>query len=155
MIRSNIEIGQQLLNSGVADSKPVFLPAGLTGLMLEFRCRSLKVESFGDESPGNNGESGGLASELRKLEFIAEYRVYNREKEIERMERERKERQWEEELNTAMMSAEEMRLKYGISISTRSQISASIFLSALASCASKNGEILIDFCVSLYWYRPV
>lgn len=37
--------------------------------------------------------------------------MYNREREIERQERERKEKQWEEELNTAMKGAEE-RLKY-------------------------------------------
>lgn len=37
--------------------------------------------------------------------------MYNREREIERLEREKKEKQWEEELNTAMKGAEE-RLKY-------------------------------------------
>ena len=37
--------------------------------------------------------------------------MYNREREIERQEREKKEKQWEEELNTAMKGAEE-RLKY-------------------------------------------
>jgi len=39
--------------------------------------------------------------------------VYNREREIERQEREKKEKQWEEELNTAMKGAEE-RLKYAL-----------------------------------------
>lgn len=48
---------------------------------------------------------------MRRLAYIPEYRVYNREREIERLERERKEKQWEEELNTAMKGAEE-RLKY-------------------------------------------
>ncbi|XP_048507177.1 serine/threonine-protein kinase 32A [Athalia rosae] len=46
-------------------------------------------------------------AELRGLAFIPEYRVYNRERELERQEREEKERLWEEELNSAMMGAEE------------------------------------------------
>lgn len=44
--------------------------------------------------------------------------MYNREREIERQERERKEKQWEEELNTAMKGAEE-RLKYAQNKKTR------------------------------------
>lgn len=46
-------------------------------------------------------------TDATRLAYIPEYRVYNREREMERIERERKEKQWEEELNTAMMGAEE------------------------------------------------
>ncbi|XP_054005510.1 serine/threonine-protein kinase 32A [Hylaeus anthracinus] len=60
--------------------------------------RSLKIEQTSEDVVG-----------LAEV-FIPEYRVYNREREMERQERERKEKQWEEELNTAMMGAEE-RLK--------------------------------------------
>lgn len=56
-------------------------------------------------------ERAGSSVDTRRLAYIPEYRVYNREREIERQERERKEKQWEEELNTAMKGAEE-RLKY-------------------------------------------
>ncbi|XP_012287724.1 serine/threonine-protein kinase 32B [Orussus abietinus] len=64
--------------------------------------RSLRVEP---EDP--NAEAGGPGIDVRRLAFIPEYRVYNRERELERQERERKERQWEEELDTAMKGAEE------------------------------------------------
>ncbi|XP_076178835.1 serine/threonine-protein kinase 32A isoform X3 [Ptiloglossa arizonensis] len=71
--------------------------------------RSLKVEQTPDDTLGL-AEGAGPSVDLRRLAFIPEYRVYNREREMERQERERKEKQWEEELNTAMMGAEE-RLK--------------------------------------------
>ncbi|XP_058797881.1 serine/threonine-protein kinase 32A [Phymastichus coffea] len=74
--------------------------------------RSLKAESLADESPvaaagaqHSVGDAASLAEEQRRLAFIPEYRVYNRERELERLERERKERLWEEELNTAMSQA--------------------------------------------------
>ncbi|KMQ93084.1 serine threonine-protein kinase 32b-like protein [Lasius niger] len=72
--------------------------------------RSLRVE-YSVEDAGGFAESAGSSLDTRRLAYIPEYRVYNREREIERLERERKERQWEEELNTAMKGAEE-RLKY-------------------------------------------
>lgn len=56
-------------------------------------------------------EGAGSSVDTRRLAYIPEYPVYNREREIERQEREKKEKQWEEELNTAMKGAEE-RLKY-------------------------------------------
>jgi len=59
------------------------------------------------EEAGGFAEGAGSSVETRRLAYIPEYRVYNREREIERQERERKEKQWEEELNTAMRSAEE------------------------------------------------
>ncbi|KAL0125271.1 hypothetical protein PUN28_004419 [Cardiocondyla obscurior] len=70
--------------------------------------RSLRVEH--SEEAGGFAEGAGSSVDTRRLAFIPEYRVYNREREIERQERERKEKQWEEELNTAMKGAEE-RLK--------------------------------------------
>lgn len=70
--------------------------------------RSLRVE-YSVEDAGF-AEGAGSSLDTRRLAYIPEYRVYNREREIERLERERKERQWEEELNTAMKGAEE-RLK--------------------------------------------
>ncbi|XP_011869611.1 PREDICTED: serine/threonine-protein kinase 32B isoform X2 [Vollenhovia emeryi] len=69
--------------------------------------RSLRVEP---EDAGGFAEGAGSSVDTRRLAYIPEYRVYNREREIERQERERKEKQWEEELNTAMKGAEE-RLK--------------------------------------------
>lgn len=72
-------------------------------------CRSLRVDSA--EDAGCFVEGAGPSLDTRRLAFIPEYRVYNREREIERQEREKKEKQWEEELNTAMKGAEE-RLKY-------------------------------------------
>ncbi|CAB0031598.1 unnamed protein product, partial [Trichogramma brassicae] len=52
---------------------------------------------------GQLSEQASIELQLQqRLAFIPEYRVYNRERELERQERERKERQWEEELNTAM-----------------------------------------------------
>ncbi|XP_012141673.1 serine/threonine-protein kinase 32A isoform X3 [Megachile rotundata] len=69
--------------------------------------RSLKIEHPQEDLVA---EGAGPSVDLRRLAFIPEYRVYNREREMERQERERKEKQWEEELNTAMKGAEE-RLK--------------------------------------------
>ncbi|XP_015188537.1 PREDICTED: serine/threonine-protein kinase 32A isoform X1 [Polistes dominula] len=66
--------------------------------------RSIRAELTGDDAL-KCAEGNGM--DLRRLAFIPEYRVYNREREIERLERERKEKQWEEELNTAMMGAEQ------------------------------------------------
>ncbi|XP_031839299.1 serine/threonine-protein kinase 32A [Nomia melanderi] len=71
--------------------------------------RSLKVEHPPEDGLGL-AEGAGPSVDLRRLAFIPEYRVYNREREMERQERERKEKQWEEELNTAMLGAEQ-RLK--------------------------------------------
>lgn len=76
------------------------------------RYRSLRVEYSGEDA-GGFAEGAGSSLDMRRLAYIPEYRVYNREREIERLEREKKERQWEEELNTAMKGAEE-RLKYVI-----------------------------------------
>jgi len=59
------------------------------------------------EEASGLAEGAGSSVETRRLAYIPEYRVYNREREIERQERERKEKQWEEELNTAMRGAEE------------------------------------------------
>ncbi|KAI4479718.1 hypothetical protein M0804_010768 [Polistes exclamans] len=66
--------------------------------------RSIRAELIGDDAL-KSAEGNGM--DLRRLAFIPEYRVYNREREMERLERERKEKQWEEELNTAMMGAEQ------------------------------------------------
>ncbi|XP_046835113.1 serine/threonine-protein kinase 32A isoform X1 [Vespa crabro] len=66
--------------------------------------RSIRAESTADDAV-KFAEGDGM--DLRRLAFIPEYRVYNREREMERLERERKEKQWEEELNTAMMGADE------------------------------------------------
>lgn len=74
-----------------------------------YPCRSLKVEQTPEDALGL-ADAAGPSGDLRRLAFIPEYRVYNREREMERQERERREKQWEEELNTAMMGAEE-RLK--------------------------------------------
>ncbi|KAL6432228.1 hypothetical protein ACFW04_006711 [Cataglyphis niger] len=71
--------------------------------------RSLRVEYSGEDA-GGFAEGAGSSLDMRRLAYIPEYRVYNREREIERLEREKKEKQWEEELNTAMKGAEE-RLK--------------------------------------------
>ncbi|GAB1862893.1 Protein kinase domain-containing protein [Camponotus japonicus] len=71
--------------------------------------RSLRVEYSVEDASGFI-EGAGSSLDSRRLTYIPEYRVYNREREIERLEREKKERQWEEELNTAMKGAEE-RLK--------------------------------------------
>ncbi|KAL6258020.1 hypothetical protein P5V15_011615 [Pogonomyrmex californicus] len=71
--------------------------------------RSLRVEHSAEDA-GGFAEGAGSSVDMRRLAYIPEYRVYNREREIERQERERKEKQWEEELNTAMKGAEE-RLK--------------------------------------------
>lgn len=69
--------------------------------------RSLRAESLADEPTQPGGEPGlGGEQRGRGLTFIPEYRVYNRERELERLERERKEHLWEEELNTAMSQAE-------------------------------------------------
>ncbi|XP_076245074.1 serine/threonine-protein kinase 32A isoform X3 [Calliopsis andreniformis] len=68
--------------------------------------RSLRVEQT-LEDPSGLAEAAGPSADLRRLAFIPEYRVYNREREMERQERERKEKQWEEELNTAMMGVDE------------------------------------------------
>lgn len=67
--------------------------------------RSLRVE-LSAEDAGLFAEGAGSSID-RRLAYIPEYRVYNREREIERQEREKKEKQWEEELNTAMKGAEE------------------------------------------------
>ncbi|XP_076750820.1 serine/threonine-protein kinase 32B isoform X4 [Xylocopa sonorina] len=72
--------------------------------------RSLKVDHPVEEAALGTVEGAGPSVDLRRLAFIPEYRVYNREREMERQERERKEKQWEEDLNTAMKGAEE-RLK--------------------------------------------
>ncbi|OAD59016.1 Serine/threonine-protein kinase 32B, partial [Eufriesea mexicana] len=72
--------------------------------------RSLKVDHPPEDVGIGLAEGAGPSSDLRRLAFIPEYRVYNREREMERQERERKEKQWEEDLNTAMKGAEE-RLK--------------------------------------------
>ncbi|CAL7946276.1 unnamed protein product [Xylocopa violacea] len=72
--------------------------------------RSLKVDHPPEEAALGTAEGAGPSVDLRRLAFIPEYRVYNREREMERQERERKEKQWEEDLNTAMKGAEE-RLK--------------------------------------------
>ncbi|XP_071571808.1 uncharacterized protein [Temnothorax nylanderi] len=69
--------------------------------------RSLRVDSAED---AGFADGAGSSVDTRRLAYIPEYRVYNREREIERQEREKKEKQWEEELNTAMKGAEE-RLK--------------------------------------------
>lgn len=66
--------------------------------------RSLKDPPTADDA-SKFAEGDGV--DPRRLAFIPEYRVYNREREMERLERERKEKQWEEELNTAMMGADE------------------------------------------------
>ncbi|KAK2587148.1 hypothetical protein KPH14_002906 [Odynerus spinipes] len=66
--------------------------------------RSLRAELTADDALRF---AEGDSVDLRRLAFIPEYRVYNREREMEKLERERKEKQWEEELNTAMMGAEE------------------------------------------------
>ncbi|XP_011693003.1 PREDICTED: serine/threonine-protein kinase 32B [Wasmannia auropunctata] len=71
--------------------------------------RSLRVEHSAEDASGFV-EGAGSSVDTRRLAYIPEYRVYNREREIERQEREKKEKQWEEELNTAMKGAEE-RLK--------------------------------------------
>lgn len=49
----------------------------------------------------------GPVQEYRKLACIPEYLNFNREWELDKRERERKEKQWEEELNTAMRSADQ------------------------------------------------
>lgn len=72
--------------------------------------RSLKVDHPLEDAAVGMAESAGPNMDLRRLAYIPEYRVYNREREMERKERERKEKQWEEDLNTAMKGAEE-RLK--------------------------------------------
>ncbi|KAG5311722.1 ST32B kinase, partial [Acromyrmex insinuator] len=68
--------------------------------------RSLRVEHSAEDA-GGFAEGAGSSVDTRRLAYIPEYRVYNREREIERQEREKKEKQWEEELNTAMKGAEE------------------------------------------------
>lgn len=74
-------------------------------LSLSYVLRSLKAESLA-EDPVQSSEAATTGDEQqRRLAFIPEYRVYNRERELERLERERKERQWEKELNTAMSQA--------------------------------------------------
>lgn len=75
-----------------------------------YSCRSLKVDHLPEDTAVGLAEGAGPSLDLRRLAFIPEYRVYNRERELERQERERKEKQWEEELNTAMKGVEE-RLK--------------------------------------------
>ncbi|CAD1474967.1 unnamed protein product, partial [Heterotrigona itama] len=73
--------------------------------------RSLKVDHPPEDTAVELAEgAAGPSVDLRRLAFIPEYRVYNREREMERQEREKKEKQWEEDLNTAMKGAEE-RLK--------------------------------------------
>ncbi|XP_017875968.1 serine/threonine-protein kinase 32A isoform X2 [Ceratina calcarata] len=72
--------------------------------------RSLKVDHPPEDTAVGIAESAGPNVDFRRLAYIPEYRVYNREREMERQERERKEKQWEEDLNTAMKGAEE-RLK--------------------------------------------
>ena len=73
--------------------------------------RSLKVDHPPEDTAVGLAEgAAGPSVDLRRLAFIPEYRVYNREREMERQEREKKEKQWEEDLNTAMKGAEE-RLK--------------------------------------------
>ena len=66
--------------------------------------RSLEVKSLGQDVQTAE-KCPGL--EFRKLACIPEYLTFNREWQLEKLEREKKEKQWEEELNTAMMSAEE------------------------------------------------
>lgn len=73
--------------------------------------RSLKVDHLPEDTAIGLAEGAGPSVDFRRLAFIPEYRVYNREREMERQERERKEKQWEEDLNTAMKGAEE-RLKW-------------------------------------------
>ncbi|CAK9800040.1 Serine/threonine-protein kinase 32B [Anthophora plagiata] len=77
---------------------------------LNSKQRSLKVDHPPEETAIGLVDAAGPSMDLRRLAFIPEYRVYNREREMERQERERKEKQWEKELNTAMKGAEE-RLK--------------------------------------------
>ncbi|KOX70765.1 Serine/threonine-protein kinase 32B [Melipona quadrifasciata] len=73
--------------------------------------RSVKVDHPPEDTAVGLAEgAAGPSVDLRRLAFIPEYRVYNREREMERQEREKKEKQWEEDLNTAMKGAEE-RLK--------------------------------------------
>ncbi|XP_014474207.1 PREDICTED: serine/threonine-protein kinase 32A isoform X2 [Dinoponera quadriceps] len=114
--------------------------------------RSLRVEYSAEDA----GLFAGPSDEARRLAFIPEYRVYNREREIERQERERKEKQWEEELNTAMKSAEErLRIKHlpaqrtgnRLSVSTTSvkaRISASPRQGRRASIATSSDIDFID-----------
>ncbi|XP_014220006.1 serine/threonine-protein kinase 32A [Copidosoma floridanum] len=77
--------------------------------------RSLKAESLAEDptqpseqtqGAGVGSGGGGCLDMQRRLAYIPEYRIYNRERELERLERERKEKLWEEELNTAMTRAE-------------------------------------------------
>ena len=69
---------------------------------------TLQHQGEHDHNSGIGNDAGfGAATDATRLAYIPEYRVYNREREMERIERERKEKQWEEELNTAMMGAEE------------------------------------------------
>ncbi|KAG7201274.1 hypothetical protein KM043_004052 [Ampulex compressa] len=116
--------------------------------------RSLKVEHPPEDVPGF-AEGAGPSVDTRRLAFIPEYRVYNREREMERQERERKEKQWEEELNTAMMGAEErlrinqqaQRAGNRLSVSTTSvkaRISASPRLGRRASTATSSDIDFID-----------
>ncbi|XP_024941694.1 serine/threonine-protein kinase 32A isoform X2 [Cephus cinctus] len=84
--------------------------------------RSLRGELPPEDSPGS--ETAGPGVDVRRLAYIPEYRVYNREREMERQERERKEKQWEEELNSAMMGAEE-RLRQKNQPKTSSRLSVS------------------------------
>lgn len=71
--------------------------------------RSLEVKSLTQDVLA---AEKGPVQEYRKLACIPEYLNFNREWELERRERERKEKQWEEELNTAMKSADQrLRLK--------------------------------------------
>ncbi|XP_051157596.1 serine/threonine-protein kinase 32A [Leptopilina boulardi] len=71
--------------------------------------RSLEVKSLTQDVLA---AEKGPVQEYRKLACIPEYLNFNREWELDKRERERKEKQWEEELNTAMRSADQrLRLK--------------------------------------------
>ncbi|XP_033209769.1 serine/threonine-protein kinase 32B isoform X3 [Belonocnema kinseyi] len=63
--------------------------------------RSLEVKSLAQDVLAAEG-----SPKSKKLECIPEYLTFNREWELKRIEEERKEKQWEEELNNAMMNAE-------------------------------------------------
>ncbi|XP_011312359.1 serine/threonine-protein kinase 32A [Fopius arisanus] len=64
--------------------------------------RSLRCQEITEQT--DSSLSNGIDS--IKLAFIPEYLIYNREREIERREREMKEAEWEEELRRAMAHAE-------------------------------------------------
>lgn len=85
--------------------------------------RSLEVKSLTQDVLA---AEKGPAQEYRKLACIPEYLNFNREWELERRERDRKEKQWEEELNSAMRSADQrLRLKQQSFPKTANRLSVS------------------------------